>query len=255
MIARQAVSSRHQPVRDGVAVCTRYAFGPNRLHLCGPDMNQEVLSYINAGAVDSGLTNIVAKFQTLFPYLQQIAAANHIKDPFDYRVVEAYWLGNHLLDTIPAKTFYRHITNHLRPLPSGPAMDRLKDKLTRGALMHHSFHVLNVWRRTGHHNVDHTLASLDQCLISWGQVTAINGPLLTITRQPLTLHHQKLSLGTAITQQIVRPFTALPTFDRLQVNDIISLHWDTPCDIISARQLANLKKYTALSINLANQTL
>ena len=64
MIARPAVSSRPLPVRDGVAVCTRYAFGPNRLHLCGPDMNQEVLSYLNTGAIDSGLTNIIVKFQS-----------------------------------------------------------------------------------------------------------------------------------------------------------------------------------------------
>ena len=255
MIARPAVSSRPLPVRDGVAVCTRYAFGPNRLHLCGPDMNQEVLSYLNAGAIDSGLTNIIVKFQTLFPYLQQIAAANHIKDPFAYRVVEAYWLGNDLLDTIPARTFYRHLSDHLQPSLSRPAMDRLKNKLTQGALMHHSFHVLNIWRRTGHHAVDHTLDSLDQCIISWGQVLAVDGPLLTIARQPLLLQHNKLALGAAITQQIIRPFTAHPTFDRIKINDIISIHWNTPCDIISARQLANLKKYTALSINLANHTI
>jgi hypothetical protein len=252
-----AVSPRPNQVRDGVTVCTRYAFGPNRLHLCGPDLNQEVLDYINAGTTDTGLANIIAKFHTLFPYLQQIAQANQISNPFDYRVVEAYWLGNNLLDAIPTRTFYRHITDHLRlPRQISPrSMDHLKQKLSQGALMHHSFHVLNIWRRTGHHDIDHTLSSLDQCIISWGQVTAVAGPILTVNRQPLILHQNKLALGAPLTQQIIRPFTANSTFDQIKVNDIISLHWNTPCDIISARQLANLKKYTALSINLANQTI
>lgn len=252
-----AVSPCSSQVRDGVAVCTRYAFGPNRLHLCGPDLNQEVLDYINAGTTDTGLTDIIAKFQTLYPYLQQIAHANHISNPFDPRVVEAYWLGNTLLDVIPARTFYRHLTDQLR-LPrqiSSRSMDRLKNKLSQGALMHHSFHVLNIWRRTGHHDIDHTISSLDQCIVSWGQVTAIDSPLLTITRQPLVLHQNKLALSAPLAQQIIRPFSANSTFDQIKVNDIISLHWNTPCDIITARQLANLKKYTALSINLANQTL
>ena len=244
-------------IQDGVALCTRYAFGPNRLHLCGPDMNHEVLAYLKAGITDTGLTNIIAKFQTLYPYLQQIASANHIKDPFDHRVVEAYWLGNKLLDAIPAKTFYRHLTNplHLPRQSSHKAMDRLKNKLAQGALMHHSFHVLNIWRRTGHHDIEHTLDSLDQCIISWGQVTAVAGPILTVTRQPLILHQNKLALGAPITQQIIRPFTATSTFDQIKDNDIISLHWNTPCEIISAYQLTNLKKYTNWSLKLANQTI
>jgi hypothetical protein len=248
--------TRDDTTRDGVAFCARYALGPNRLHLCGPDMSQEVLAYINAGVTDTGLTSIITKFKTLFPYLQKIADANHIKDPFDIHVVEAYWLGNKLLDHISPKKFYRHLVDiDLPRRSSSQTMDHLKDKLAHGALMHHSFHVLNIWRRTGHHPVDHTLDSLDKCLISWGKITAVSGPVLTIARQPLVIHQNKLALGTAVIQQIIRPFTAHTTFDRVRINDTISLHWDTPCEILSARQLANLKKYTAQSIILANQTL
>ena len=82
---------------DGVTRCTRYAFGPNRLHMCGPDMNREVLAYMNEGVTDTGLTNILKEFQALHPYLTKIAHTNQIKDPFDSRVVEAYWIGNELL--------------------------------------------------------------------------------------------------------------------------------------------------------------
>ena len=79
---------------DGIARCTRYAFGPNRLHLCGPDANKEVLAYLKEGVSDPGLENLLRRFSTLYPYLQHIAQANHIADPCDERVVEAYWIGN-----------------------------------------------------------------------------------------------------------------------------------------------------------------
>src|SRR3989338_5875958 len=92
---------------DGIARCSRYAFGPNRLHLCGPEKNREVLSYMSQNASDEGLKQILREFQTLHPYLVSIAQANRIRDPFDDRVVEAYWIGNELLNAIPAKVFHR----------------------------------------------------------------------------------------------------------------------------------------------------
>lgn len=242
--------------RDGVALCARYALGPNRLHLCGPDMNQEVLAYINAGAADQGLTNILQEFNTLFPYLQQIAHANQIKYPFDRRVVEAYWLGNKLLEAIPVKTFYRHLTDNLRLNQKTPASQfaHLTNKLTQGALMHHCFHVLNVWPRTSHAASEHTLTSLDKCRISWGKVLNVDGPILTISRRPLITQAGKLALGSPGREKIYRRLEASTVLDNIKPNDTITIHWDIPCEIITPRQLVCLKQYTNLSLQLANQT-
>lgn len=239
---------------DGLARCTRYAFGPNKLHLCGPDLNREVLSYIKAQASDEGLANILSGFKTLFPYLAQIARANQIKDPFDPRVVEAYWIGNHLLDTIPAKTYYRHLTDNMQIHKMSPPkqMDDLKDKLAAGALMHHSFHVLNIWRRTGHHKVEHTPDTLDKCCVSWGKVIKVSGPAISVSRQPILLDHDQLILGSPQTQKIARRLDATSLLDEVKVDDIVSIHWDTPCEIITPEQAHNLTRYTKLSLQLAN---
>ena len=43
-----------------------------------------------------------ATFEGAWPYLQLIAAANRIDDPLDPRVVDAYWVGNGLLDKVGA---------------------------------------------------------------------------------------------------------------------------------------------------------
>ena len=63
---------------DGVARCARYAFGPNRLHMCGPDANREVLAYLSEGVADDGLMYLLAKFKTLYPYLETIAHAKRL---------------------------------------------------------------------------------------------------------------------------------------------------------------------------------
>ena len=44
------------------------------------------------------MKSLIEKFNTLRPYLELIAKSNGIKDIFDDRVVQAYWIGNELLD-------------------------------------------------------------------------------------------------------------------------------------------------------------
>jgi hypothetical protein len=52
---------------DGILRCSRYSFGPNRLHYCGPDQNVELRALIEAGemAKDSGLglTSLLKHFK------------------------------------------------------------------------------------------------------------------------------------------------------------------------------------------------
>jgi len=253
------VNDTHQTFNrqiDGVARCTRYAFGPNRLHLCGPDMNHEVLAYLAAGASDDGLTHILRGFQTLYPYLKSIAHANHIRDPFNARVIEAYWIGNELLDTITPRRYYRYITEikQFKRTPStNRSFDTLAEKLRHGATMHHNFHVLNVWQSMERAQKTDTLENMDKCRISWGVVRRIDGPFLTIKRKPLQSLDNKLTLGEAKSIKIIRHLDDTRFGNEIQVGDTLSLHWDIPCEIINKRETHNLKKYTDLAIALANQ--
>lgn len=241
---------------DGVALCARYAFGPNRLHMCGPDMNQEVLAYLGEGAADQGLINILKEFRTLYPYLAEIARANKIKDPFDARVVEAYWIGNELLDRIGPKVFYSHLKDGLqiqkRINPKG--FDELLEKLSQGARMHHSFHVFNIWQRTGHTADLHTLESMDQCRISSGKAQDVDGPSITVLRQPLVLEDRKLALGDPQAVKVMRRLEDNSLIQEVKSGDTISIHWGMPCTILDNRQIANLQKYTNLSLMLTNHS-
>jgi hypothetical protein len=223
--------------------------------MCGPDMNQEVLAYIKEGASDQGLTNILQQFKTLYPYLSAIAHANHIKDPFDHQVVEAYWLGNPLLDNISPQDLYKHTTDTLKlPKKINPrSFDLIKTKIASGGLMHHSFHVLNLWDHKKFFSKDNNLQELDSCRISAGRVIHVDGAFITLKRKPLTINKQRqLALGSPLSVKILRRLETSSLLDNIQVGDIISMHWESPCEVITEQQYQNLNHYTSLSIKLAN---
>lgn len=242
---------------DGVLRCSRYAFGPNRLHYCGPDANAEVKAYIDAGVSDVGLTKLLGQFKTMYPYLKHIAAANDIKDAFDPRVVEAYWIGNELLENISARALHRHLVeDHQAKRKLGAkSFSVVEKKIDQGALPHHSFHVLEVWRREGNTGNLHTLSGIDECRISWGKVLEVSGPSITVETEPLVLVENKLRLGTPVKKKLTRRLEAEYDIEQIKTGDIISIHWSVPCEVLSEAQLRWLKKFTLRHLTLANQTL
>lgn len=242
---------------DGILRCSRYAFGPNRLHYCGPDAHQEILSYISEGESDPGLTALLRGFATMFPYLKLIARANGIRDPLDDRVVEAYWIGNDLLDNVGKRGLHRHLVEGLemKKKIDARSFELVEEKIARGALPHHSFHVLDIWKRTGHLPIAQTLESMEECRISWGKVLAVDGPKITVEAEPLLLVDGKLSLGEPAQRAVTRSLEALSDIEQLEAGQIVSIHWGVPCEVITPAQAARLRRYTLLHLALANQTI
>jgi hypothetical protein len=242
---------------DGVSLCARYSFGPNRLHYCGPDASGEVLAYLKAGVADPGLEKLLSEFQTLYPYLKLIAQANNIADPFNPKVVEAYWIGNSLLERVSRQEFYNHLvfSQRLKHRLGAKEFRRLEDKIARYALPHHSFHVFNIWQRTGHLKRLHTLESMDACRISWGKVLSVDGPKITVSRRPIVYSEGKLFLAQSQHAEVTRQLEAAFDIEQLRPGAIISMHWNAPCEVISQAQAQALERYTLISLAFANQTL
>jgi hypothetical protein len=242
---------------SGILRCSRYAFGPNRLHYCGPDANAEILAYINNGVTDPGLEKLLSQFKTLYPYLRLIAEASGIAEAFDERVVEAYWVGNSLLENVSRKHFYRHLIDkqQLKKRLGSKDFHWLERKIAQYALPHHSFHVLNIWMRTGHLERLHILESMDACRVSWGRVVEVDGPNITVETPVLVYVNGKLALSEPVKKKLVRRLESTTDIEQLKVGEIITIHWDVPCEVITPAQLQQLKKYTLKSIALANQTI
>lgn len=241
----------------GLLRCSRYAFGPNRLHYCGPDANAELLAHMQHGAADPGLESLLKAFRTMYPYLRLIADANNIRDAFDEQVVEAYWLGNDLLENVERQQLWRHLIEKqgIRKRIGAKSFGQVEAKISRGAVPHHSFHVLDIWKRTGHVEREHTLESMDSCRISWGAVVAVDGPRVTIETEPLLYTDGKLKLGAPVQKVFTRPLAAETDIEQLKIGDIVSIHWGVLCEVIAPAQAAPLKRYTLKHLSLANQTL
>jgi len=242
---------------DGILRCSRYAFGPNRLHYCGPDANSEIKAYIDNGVHDPGLEAMLRGFRTMYPYLKLIAEANRIRDPFDDRVVEAYWIGNRLLEEVERKALYFHLEEQgVKDRIGSRSFSLLEDKIRHGAVPHHSFHVLDIWKRTGNLEHEHTLESMDSCRISWGKVLAVDGPKITIETEPLVLlPGNSLALGAPTRRTVTRALESRTDIEQLAPGNLVTVHWSVPCEAVTEDQVSMLRKYTLRHIALANQTL
>jgi len=240
---------------DGLALCTRYAFMPNKLQYCGGTKDNQLFEYGIRGGSDPFLQSILAEFETMYPYLKLIAENNKIQNIFDYRVVEAYWLGNELLQNSNMNKFYWHLIDNLKLKKKVKLNEfcQIIDKLPRGMLSHHNFHVANIWIKTGHQAITQALTTMDKCRISWGKVTAVKNFQLQVLSPVLAYQNNRLVL-TEPHRIVVNYKFNDKGFVVPQINDWISIHWDWACDIITEKQKNALAFYTQKSLNLANSS-
>ena len=238
----------------GTTRFVRYAFMPNRLQYCGGDDNRTILDYAVADVREPPLVAMLRKFTGALPYLALIARRNGIADPFDERVVEAYWIGNELLDRVEARELYDHIVARYGKEFSPRTMDRVAAKAPAGARPHHSFHVLDVWRQT-ERGQNEALATIDSCRISWGTVTAVEGGELLVQRAPIAFAAGQLVLAEPRSERVTRMLDGDGFVTGAAVGDVISIHWSWACEVLTAGQQRALERYTRLHLGLANQTL
>jgi len=234
---------------QGSISCARYAFAPNYYHYCGPDTEGELGTYVNSGLADEKLVEHLSKFETLYPYLVSIAHANNIADPFDERVVEAYWVGNLLLNKVKPRETFEALTDgqQLHKRLGKTELKWLYPKIDQRARLHHSFHVFNIFTRTGHRTVAHTVETMDQCRIGWGKVL---NQKIEVRSQKLEYIDGKLQFVDSI-RQVINPIEGL----RLEEGDWVSFHWGFVCEKISKTQVQWLNKLPQYHLDLANQTL
>lgn len=244
----------------GLRLFARYAFAPNRLGYCGPSDHAALAGYLSEERDDGGLRELATRFEGAYPYLQLIARANGIPDPFDPRVVEAYWVGNALLARVGAATLFESLGARFRPRMSGPAFASLVSHLGDGIPPHHNFHVLEIYRRAGllrDERATIALDRMDQCRISWGRVQAVTGAELVVERAPLALSAGKLTLGTPVAIRVQRRLDGTEGDHRGETvpGDWISIHWSWMCDRLGPRSLHALQAATRRALAHTNLTM
>jgi hypothetical protein len=239
----------------GPLLFARYAYPPNALGLCGAEESRTLLEYGTAGASDDGLAELARAFEGAWPYLTLIAGANKIQDPLDPRVVEAYWVGNSLLDRVSPQTLARHVEDRFKGRV-GRSWERIVDAVAAGAVPHHTFHVFAVYpwlglMRTG--AVDQPLSVLDRCRITPGLVEDVDGDTVTALAPSLCWDGKTLTLGPWVRRSAQFGDGGLG-FVSPRADDWVSLHWDFVCDRITLEQAWTLYRTSERALAAVNQS-
>src|SRR3989338_10707502 len=157
----------------GIELAARFSYITNSLRFCGPEeASKQFLQYLDKRNNEKKVKDSLLKFEGLYPYLSTIAEKNN-KDIFDYEVVEAYWIGNKLLDNITDEDNKKIIRKLMqRGLPKSIGLDLIKN-LPSGLVPHHNFNVMyvGVGRLTG--SVETNLQNMDNYRISYGKVLEV----------------------------------------------------------------------------------
>lgn len=255
-----------RPTPSGPVLFARYAFGPNRLGLCGPEDWRSLLELGAASGateaqaleIDHGLRDLAAGFEGAYPYLELIAAAHGIEDPMDLRVVDAYWIGNALSDRVDPGLMKRSIDTRFRAQLLPEAWKWLEGKPEAGARPTHAFHVFDVFPRVGlmrGGQVTDAVGLMDSCRIRWGRVMEVTGDSLVVNAVPLGLAEGRLALMEPKVQTVRRWLDGRGFVADVAEGDVVSLHWDWACEVLSQERLGALQRRTAHQLELANQTI
>lgn len=237
----------------GALLFSRYAYPPNALGLCGADAPRTLLEYGDAEASDAGLAELARTFEGAWPYLTLIAESNRIEDPLDPRVVEAYWVGNDLLTRVPPASLARHVCERFRGR-LGSAADSVPDVIAAGAVPHHCFHVFALYPWLGLLRsgiVDEPLHVLDECRTTPALVLAVEGESADVLAEPLLWSDGRLRLGEPELRS-VRWRDGGRAFVNPQPGDLVSLHWDFVCDVLTSRTERALELATDRALRAVN---
>jgi hypothetical protein len=253
----QPSASRRGIETSGPVLFARYAFGPNQLGYCGPDAAEELWGEGTLGHDDRALRELARSFEGAWPYLELIARANGLADPLDRRVVEAYWLGNSLLDSVGPGLLADSLASRFRPRLRVAGWRWLASKPGAGAVPVHAFHVLDVFPQVGllrSGSVDRALEVMDACRIRWGRVLERDGDSLVANVVPLVMAGGRLELGPTRAERVQAWRDGATLVDGVLPGDVIAIHWSWACDRLSGRRLAGLVGWTRHQIAVANLT-
>ena len=166
------------------------------------------------GGDEAEVRALAGRFDGAWPYLRLIAAANGIADPLDARVVEAYWIGNGLLEQVDPRLF--------------DAGD--------GACPHHQYHVFVTYPWAVLLHGDHgptALQVLDRCRVRWGKVVAAAPGEAIVRSRPLAWDGKELKLGAGRDEPATTAVDGLGFVTELTPGDWVALHWDWVCEKLS----------------------
>lgn len=262
----------------GAVRFARYALAPNRLGYCGPTDDRGLLEtaavlsepgghghhggsaeQVSSAEPTEGLRALARGFEGAWPYLELIAAANRIGDPLDDRVVRAYWLGGPLLERVTPFAAGAHVEQRFRSR-AGRWWSQVAAALEPGVLPSHAFHVMVVGPWVGMlrgGRSDAPLQVLDRCRIRRGRVVELHGDEVVVRTDRMRFGSGALSCDpvAGFVERVRLGEDGRRLCGPVEVGDLVAIHWDWVCEVLSPWRWALLGRSEASAIERANRAL
>ncbi|MBI4709434.1 MAG: hypothetical protein HY764_04500 [Candidatus Portnoybacteria bacterium] len=235
---------------SGLKIAALYGFRPNALGLCGPKElpRQQILKEFLAGKIShSQILSVMRQFRGAYPYYELIARKNKVKTgAFNKKVVEAYWIGNELLDKVSATDLRKMVVSQF----SGPGLLSKKEAIKKAGAIpenskpHHSFHVLVIGSVTGSVDFTGNTKLKDLCRVGWGRVKKLkvkSGKLKVIVEYQPLVGEKKIKLGKLQKKEV---FWDREIVSEIKIGDWVSFHWNFVVQKLNEQNIVNLFKYT-----------
>ncbi|WP_329060833.1 DUF6390 family protein [Streptomyces sp. NBC_01429] len=223
----------------GAILFARYAYPPNELGYCGP---ADASALLRAEAT-AGIERSARRFEGAWCYLELLAESAGIPDPLDERVVEAYWIGNELLDLTDPAALLARMRDRFRGQRGGTWREA-----SGRALAHHSFQVFDVYPWAGLLRVSAhptALSVLDRCRIRTGVVRSVHGESATVESRALRWTGTHLVPGPPRRESVRWSRGGRSLIPGVAPGDLVALHWDWVCDVITRSQAARIESTEA----------
>ncbi len=223
----------------GARLFARYAYPPNALGYCGPAGADQMLSPDAAEEIERR----ARRFEGAWAYLRVIAECSEITDPLDERAVEAYWVGNDLLDRVdPAR-----LVTRLSDLFRGQIGGTWREASAR-ARPHHSFQVFEVYPWAERLTPDpeqpaNRVAAqvLDRCRIRTGRVLEVRGERALVESRVLAWDGRFLTRSDRQEEWATWSVDGTSLLEGLSPGDAVALHWDWVCDVLTEEQVRRIE--------------
>ena len=213
--------------RSGALRFAQYAYPPNELGYCGPDGAGVMLDPEAAAEIERR----ARQFEGAWSYLELIAESAGLPDPLDVAVVDAYWVGNALLERVDPGALVSRLEDRFRGQVGGTwreAADR--------AVAHHSFQVFEVYPWAGLLRAGRppgpAATVLDRCRIRVGRVLAVHGEDATVECRPLAWDGATLRESGPVTETVRWSVDGGSLIAAPHVGDTVALHWDWVCEVV-----------------------
>ena len=236
----------------GLKIAALYGIYPHRLGFCGVKRGSnasQIYNFLLGKKVSQRkIRKILEGFKGAFFYYKLIAKCNNIQDPFDERVVKAYWIGNSLLEKVRTEDLRKMIIRDFsRPglLPKEIALKKAQE-IPENSKPHHSFHVLVIGSVTGRIKLKGKL--LDLCRVGWGKVRKLkigNCKLKIVVEYQSLVGNKILKLGKLIEKEI---FWDKKLISEIKVGDWVSFHWNHLVQKLNKGETRNLEYYTGITL-------